>query len=112
MSFKPVHFWSGSEQFADEIVTHAQGQKFVEHNPLIMPTHHTSSAIEHLVWFRSAFPDPIQDLIMKMQEREVKLRDEQVRVVSSIAYSLRGKSLIALSPVPIKNLSGSCTSYR
>jgi hypothetical protein len=75
-SFKPAQLRPEFEQLVHEIVTHRQRQKFVQNDPLVMPTHHPGCKFKYLTRLGSSGSDPIHDSIVEMQEGKVQLRNE------------------------------------
>jgi hypothetical protein len=83
-SFEPAQLRSILDQIPNKVTSDAEWKKLVQDDPLIMPAHHASGTIEHLIWSRARFSHPIHKVIMKMQERQVKLRNQQMRVVPGV----------------------------
>jgi hypothetical protein len=80
-----IEFSSVSQDVVDYILTYRMRQKLMEHYPLIMPAHQSLRFLERLIRVSDILLNKIKDCVMKFNECQLKLGNDDILVISRIA---------------------------
>ena len=102
------------EHVADQLRADQAGQEVVPDDPLVVPGQCPLGRIEQAILRRTVGPEPVDEPVVGVQQRQVQVSDEDVDVVARVAdqgYALAVAGQVEPS-MPGSSFAGSPTSYR
>ena len=82
---KGIELQTISQQIAHEIITYRERKELVDDDPLVVPAHQALCLSENLCARHSLSPQVVDDRIVKFEEGQVQLRNNEVDIVSRVA---------------------------